>query len=49
MGTSIEASRFKSCNASGRRTWAEELVSNGEPVISTKEVAEIASFSTVTN
>ena len=46
MGTSVEASTFKSCNASGKRTWI--YVSNGGPVISIKEVAEIGSFSTIT-
>ena len=46
MGTSLKASRFKSCNVSRRRTWVH--VSNGGPVISMEEAEEIASFSTVT-
>ena len=46
MGTSIETSRFKSCNISSKRTWI--YISNGGPVISTEEVAEIAIFSTIT-
>ena len=43
---SIEALRFKSLNATGRRTWI--YISNSGTVKSTEVVAEIASFSTIT-
>ena len=44
LGTSIEAPRPKSCNASSRRTWIN--TSNHRPVISTEKMIEIASLNT---
>ena len=46
MGTSVEASRPKSHNASSRKTWI--YVSNGGSVISTEEAIEVEKFNTVT-